>query len=100
MISTPPPATSPQPLCSNLPTSSPSNSKKRSASAAKSFASMHLVPDTALILFTLGVLLIYLELNRPGLILPGAVVSDAELADFIFLEDMVVRFDAQKEMRL
>lgn len=31
-----------------------------------------LPPDAALLLFTAGVLLIYLELNRPGLILPGA----------------------------
>jgi membrane-bound serine protease (ClpP class) len=33
---------------------------------------LHLTPDAALILFTLGVLLIFIELNRPGAILPGA----------------------------
>lgn len=33
---------------------------------------LHLTPDAALFVFTLGVLLIYLELNRPGSILPGA----------------------------
>jgi membrane-bound serine protease (ClpP class) len=32
-----------------------------------------LSPDTAILCFTLGLLLIYLELNRPGTILPGAV---------------------------
>ncbi len=29
-------------------------------------------PDTALLVLTVGFLLIYIELNRPGLILPGA----------------------------
>lgn len=33
----------------------------------------HLSPDAALLLLTLGLLLIYVELNRPGWILPGAV---------------------------
>jgi membrane-bound ClpP family serine protease len=33
----------------------------------------HLSPDAALMLLTFGLLLIYLELNRPGWILPGAV---------------------------
>ena len=33
---------------------------------------LHLSPDTALLLFTLGVALIYIELNRPGSIFPGA----------------------------
>ncbi len=32
----------------------------------------HLSPDAALLLFTGGLLLIYLELNRPGWIIPGA----------------------------
>ncbi len=32
-----------------------------------------LTPDTALVCFTLGLLLIYFELNRPGTILPGAL---------------------------
>ena len=31
-----------------------------------------LSPDAALVVFTCGVLLIYLELNRPGTILPGS----------------------------
>jgi membrane-bound serine protease (ClpP class) len=34
---------------------------------------LHLTPDANLILFTLGLLLIYIELNRPGAILPGAL---------------------------
>jgi membrane-bound serine protease (ClpP class) len=34
---------------------------------------LHLTPDAAIALFTLGTLLIYLELNRPGSILPGAI---------------------------
>jgi len=33
----------------------------------------HLSPDAALMLLTFGLLLIYLELNRPGWILPGAI---------------------------
>jgi membrane-bound serine protease (ClpP class) len=33
----------------------------------------HLSPNHALLLLTAGILLIYLELNRPGWILPGAV---------------------------
>jgi membrane-bound serine protease (ClpP class) len=33
----------------------------------------HLSPSPALSLLTLGLLLIYLELNRPGWILPGAI---------------------------
>jgi len=32
-----------------------------------------LSPDAAILLATVGILLIYLELNRPGLIFPGAV---------------------------
>lgn len=32
----------------------------------------HLQPNTAVVLLTLGIALIYLELNRPGSILPGA----------------------------
>ena len=32
-----------------------------------------LMPDTALLLGTLGVLLIFVELNRPGRVLPGAL---------------------------
>jgi membrane-bound serine protease (ClpP class) len=35
-------------------------------------APLHLAPDAALLLFTLGLLLIYVELNRPGWIVPGA----------------------------
>ena len=34
---------------------------------------LHLSPDAAVLCLTLGLLLIYLELNRPGLILPGAI---------------------------
>ena len=34
---------------------------------------LHLAPDAAIALFTLGTLLIYLELNRPGSILPGTL---------------------------
>jgi membrane-bound ClpP family serine protease len=33
----------------------------------------HLSPDAALMVFTVGLLLIYVELNRPGWIVPGAV---------------------------
>ena len=33
----------------------------------------HLSPDQAVLLAVAGVLLIYVELNRPGLILPGAL---------------------------
>jgi membrane-bound serine protease (ClpP class) len=33
----------------------------------------HLAPDVALLMLTLGLLLIYVELNRPGWIVPGAV---------------------------
>jgi membrane-bound serine protease (ClpP class) len=35
-------------------------------------APLHLAPDAALLIFTLGLLLIYIELNRPGWIVPGA----------------------------
>jgi membrane-bound serine protease (ClpP class) len=35
-------------------------------------ALLHLAPDAAVLLLTLGVLLIYVELNRPGWIVPGA----------------------------
>jgi membrane-bound serine protease (ClpP class) len=34
---------------------------------------IHLSPDAAILCLTLGVLLIYWELNRPGAILPGAI---------------------------
>jgi membrane-bound serine protease (ClpP class) len=34
-------------------------------------ALLHLSPDASLLWFTVGVLLIYAELNRPGWILPG-----------------------------
>jgi membrane-bound serine protease (ClpP class) len=37
-----------------------------------SAALIHLSPDAALALLTVGIFLIYLELNRPGSILPGA----------------------------
>lgn len=33
----------------------------------------HLSPDVALVVLTVGLLLIYVELNRPGWIVPGAV---------------------------
>ncbi len=33
----------------------------------------HLSPDAALLVLTLGLLLIYVELNRPGWIVSGAV---------------------------
>ena len=33
----------------------------------------YLAPDATLLLFTTGILLLYVEINRPGLILPGAV---------------------------
>jgi membrane-bound serine protease (ClpP class) len=36
-------------------------------------ALMQLTPDSCVLFFTLGVLLIYIELNRPGSILPGTV---------------------------
>jgi len=36
-------------------------------------ALLHLSPDAALLLFTLGIALIYIELNRPGSIFPGAL---------------------------
>jgi len=35
-------------------------------------AAAHLAPDPAILLLTLGLLLIYVELNRPGWIVPGA----------------------------
>lgn len=35
-------------------------------------AMAHLSPDAAILLLTLGLLLIYIELNRPGWIIPGA----------------------------
>ena len=35
-------------------------------------AAIDLAPDSAILLLTLGVLLIYVELNRPGWIVPGA----------------------------
>jgi membrane-bound serine protease (ClpP class) len=35
-------------------------------------AAAHLAPDHAILLLTLGLLLIYVELNRPGWIVPGA----------------------------
>ena len=35
-------------------------------------AAAHLAPDAAIVLLTLGLLLIYVELNRPGWIVPGA----------------------------
>ena len=35
--------------------------------------SLHLSPDAAVLCLTLGLLLVYLELNRPGLIVPGAI---------------------------
>ena len=35
-------------------------------------AAAHLAPDPAILLLTLGLLLIYVELNRPGWIFPGA----------------------------
>jgi membrane-bound serine protease (ClpP class) len=33
----------------------------------------HLAPDIALLVLTLGVLLMYVELNRPGWVVPGAI---------------------------
>ena len=41
--------------------------------AIKTISSLHLSPDTATLCLTFGLLLIYLELNRPGSILPGAI---------------------------
>ena len=41
--------------------------------ALKTISSLHLSPDTAILCLTLGLLLIYLELNRPGLVIPGAI---------------------------
>ena len=35
-------------------------------------AAIDLAPDSAILLLTLGLLLIYVELNRPGWIVPGA----------------------------
>ena len=40
--------------------------------ALKPIPPLPLSPDTAILCLTLGLLLIYLELNRPGSILPGA----------------------------
>jgi len=42
-------------------------------SAPLAAALLRLSPDGCVLLFTFGVLLIYVELNRPGSILPGAV---------------------------
>jgi membrane-bound serine protease (ClpP class) len=39
----------------------------------------HFSPDVALLVLTLGVLLIYVELNRPGWVVPGAVGLTATL---------------------
>jgi membrane-bound serine protease (ClpP class) len=39
----------------------------------------HLGPDAALLMLTAGVLLIYVELNRPGWVVPGAVGLTATL---------------------
>jgi membrane-bound serine protease (ClpP class) len=39
----------------------------------------HLSSDVALLVLTLGVLLIYVELNRPGWVVPGAVGLTATL---------------------
>jgi len=39
----------------------------------------HLGPDVALLVLTLGVLLIYVELNRPGWVVPGVVGLTAVL---------------------
>jgi membrane-bound serine protease (ClpP class) len=39
----------------------------------------HLSPDAALVVLTLGILLIYVELNRPGWVVPGAVGLTAVL---------------------
>ena len=39
----------------------------------------HLGPDAALLVLTLGVLLIYVEMNRPGWVVPGAVGLTATL---------------------
>lgn len=36
-------------------------------------SALHFSPDAAILLLTLGVLLVYVELNRPGAILPGAL---------------------------
>ena len=36
-------------------------------------ALLHVSPDAALLLFTLGVALIYIEFNRPGTVFPGAI---------------------------
>ncbi len=40
---------------------------------------LHISPSAALLLLTAGMLLIYAELNRPGLILPGALGLTASL---------------------
>ena len=36
-------------------------------------AALHLSPDAAIVLFTVGILLIFVELNRPGVVLPGCL---------------------------
>jgi membrane-bound ClpP family serine protease len=41
--------------------------------ALRAISAFHLSPDIAILSLTLGLLLIYLELNRPGTILPGAI---------------------------
>jgi membrane-bound serine protease (ClpP class) len=35
------------------------------------YRAVHLTPNVAVVYFTLGVVLMYVELNRPGVILPG-----------------------------
>jgi membrane-bound serine protease (ClpP class) len=44
-----------------------------------------LSPDAALLVFTLGIALVYVELNRPGWILPGALGLLAVLLSFAAL---------------
>jgi membrane-bound ClpP family serine protease len=51
----------------------------------------HLTPDAALTLFTAGIALIAVELNRPGLILPGAAGLTASLLAVAALAHQPIR---------
>jgi membrane-bound serine protease (ClpP class) len=51
---------------------------------------LHLSPQPAVLLLTLGLLLLYLELNRPGLVLPGALGLLAVLFSLASLQRSVV----------
>jgi membrane-bound serine protease (ClpP class) len=52
---------------------------------------LHLSPDAALVLFTLGLLLVYLELNRPGGIFPGALGLTLSLLSLASLQRLYLQ---------